>query len=95
MLGRTKEAEARRDEGPPFPEPLRYLWEWFHEAAFGRSGGGFGPAQLSWQDLRAWSEMTATDLRPWEAKTILRLDALLMEAWEKQQASQSKSQVRR
>ncbi|MGE0575384.1 MAG: hypothetical protein AB7F22_10635 [Reyranella sp.] len=34
---------------------------------------GYGPAQPTWADLRAWADLTGETLHPWEARLIVRL----------------------
>jgi hypothetical protein len=35
--------------------------------------GGFGPAPLSYSELRAWQDTMGIQLTPWEAQTLRRL----------------------
>lgn len=39
----------------------------------GLSSNGFGPALVTWEALRAWSEFMAVRLEPWEAKVLVTL----------------------
>lgn len=39
------------------------------------SGGGMGPAPLSWEALDAWQRMTRVALAPWEARLLRSLSA--------------------
>lgn len=34
-------------------------------------GTGFGFAPISWSEVRAWSELTATRLAPWQAEGLV------------------------
>ena len=42
----------------------------------GLPAGGFGPALLSWETLRAWAAFMRVELRPWEALALVRLGNL-------------------
>jgi hypothetical protein len=50
------------------------VWDWFCEILDG-CVAGFGPAQVSWQDLACWSALTGEAPEPWEARAIVRLGA--------------------
>ncbi|MCK1568992.1 hypothetical protein IVB08_34605 [Bradyrhizobium sp. 173] len=39
----------------------------------GLASNGFGPALVTWEALRAWSEFMAVSLEPWEAKVLVTL----------------------
>lgn len=39
----------------------------------GLSSNGFGPALVTWEALKAWSEFMALSLEPWEAKVLVTL----------------------
>jgi len=59
---------------PPFPEPLRYVWEWYQELARGRGSSGFGPNPISWLDVLAWSGLMDMRLERWELRALRLLD---------------------
>lgn len=61
--------------GPDFPVAGLYLWGWFQEIALGRTGTGFGPAPLSAQEIKAWSDLTQIRITPWEFGVIRTLDS--------------------
>ncbi len=58
----------------PLPSGLDWLWQAFCELSEGRGNTGFGPAALTWRDLRDWSALMHVALTPWEAGVIRRLD---------------------
>ena len=62
---------TERGDAPdlPDPGPAGYLAGWLFEAG-PVSAAGMGPAPLSWPDLQAWAQATATPLRPWEARLL-------------------------
>lgn len=63
--------------GPPFPDELDYLWEWFREISFGLNPNGLVPALVGWRDIRAWrAEMDIGPLEPWEARALVELGLL-------------------
>ena len=62
--------------GPPFPVELGYLWRHFIELSQGLSGGGFGPAVITWADLRDWQEQMGVALELWEKRALMRLGNL-------------------
>jgi hypothetical protein len=55
---------------------LHYLWGWFVEITHGLDTGGFGPASITWQGLKAWSDLMQQAIEPWEAMTLVRLGML-------------------
>lgn len=61
------------DDAPECPAALAYLWDHFREASMGLAANGFGPALVTWEALRAWSEFMAVSLEPWEAKVLVTL----------------------
>lgn len=75
------------------PEEGFYLWQWFLELHAGRGSGGFGPSAISYQDIKAWAELTGHAPTPWDIETIKQLDyAYLaqMATSAKQQAEKNK-----
>lgn len=62
-------------EGIPLdlPEnPAPYLVNWLMEVGPVGSGG-MGPVPIGWADIQTWQTLTAVDLDPWEARTLVRL----------------------
>lgn len=58
---------------PRLPEaPLPYLLEYLFEVGPAEAGG-FGPAPLTHQELRAWQENMRRYLAPWELAMLRRL----------------------
>ncbi|OFX06350.1 MAG: hypothetical protein A3E78_11675 [Alphaproteobacteria bacterium RIFCSPHIGHO2_12_FULL_63_12] len=62
-------------EAPPFPNLITYLWIWFWEIHNGCGSNGWGPAEITWRDLSAWSELTGNFLEPWECAALMQLSA--------------------
>lgn len=73
--GERRRALATELSGPPFPKPLRYLWQIFVEIADGLDSGGWGPPVVTWQSLAAWSQLTGVILQPREACILVQLGA--------------------
>lgn len=61
------------DDAAICPEALAYLWDHFSEVSMGLASNGFGPALVTWEALRAWSEFMSVRLEPWEAKVLVTL----------------------
>ncbi len=62
--------------GPSCPPELFYLWRYFIELSQGIGSGGFGPAVVTWADLRAWRFQMGIELAPWEARALVMLGSL-------------------
>jgi hypothetical protein len=71
MLGKKPKAPIVK-EGPPFPEPLAYLWAWFVQISQGLASG-FGFPTITWETLFAWTHLIQTQLEPWEVDALMRL----------------------
>lgn len=63
-------------EGPPFPEPLGYLWAWYSQHCIGLAAGGMSHPVITWEGLRAWCVQMRIDLEPWEADVMMTLSCL-------------------
>lgn len=74
-LGKKPKVALQPDNPPP-PDAIAYLWGWFVEVSYGMGSGGFGPAMLTWECLRAWCELTGRQIEPWEAQALMRLSVL-------------------
>lgn len=59
--------KPRKLETPPIPEELAYLWGYYCAIKRGQP--------LTWQEVKAWSDMTGIPLRGWEAETIMRIES--------------------
>ena len=72
------------------PEELKYshlpflatpVWNYYNSLSSRRAVTEFGPACITWQDLKAWQDMTGNKLQEWELKAILALDDAYISAW--------------
>jgi len=61
---------------PQFPDSARYVWSTFNEMSAGRTYGMNGPNPLSWEGIKAWSDLHGIPLSPWELETIKALDMM-------------------
>lgn len=69
--GRKSRAEL---DGPPCPEGLAYLWEWFLDLSRTRQIGDFGVQAITYTELAAWSGLRDYRLAPHEVDALLELD---------------------
>ncbi len=67
---------AKRLIGPPLPQSMEYLWQWFIELHRGRTLNGMGPTRASHQDVLAWQQMYGVHPRPWELRALMSLGTL-------------------
>lgn len=65
-------------EGPDIAEWALYLWEWFRELSAGRGSTGFGPAPLTYSEIKAWMDMKKITIEPWELTILKRLDSVYL-----------------
>lgn len=64
--------------GPELPEMTEYLWQWFMELHIDRGFTETGPQTVSYQDIKAWADITHRAPRPGEVEAIKRLDYLYL-----------------
>lgn len=77
LQGERKPKEPVISAGPPFPEELAYLWDWFSSLRLGLAANGFGPPVVTWEAIRAWQVLVGVDeVEPWEAETLVQLGLL-------------------
>lgn len=65
-------------EGPPFPEPLEYVWSAFLSLNNARGTGFSGPLPISYTEMHYWSEMTGTQIDGFLAYAVKELDKVYM-----------------
>lgn len=61
------------------PDCVDYLWEWFGELNMSRSSNGFGVNPISYLEIQSWNELNTNMIRPWEVKTLKKMDAIFLE----------------
>lgn len=77
LPGRKKPMPEIVPEGPPFPDELDYIWEWFSDLSRGLFQSGMGPPVVTWEALQAWQALMGIGpIEPWEAETLVRLGLL-------------------
>jgi len=61
-----------------YPFTLDYVYRWFHELTAKRHYSENGmPQQTSWQDIKAWCDLTETKPTPNDINIINTLDLLV------------------
>ena len=65
---------------PPtkFPNLLSHLWSAFLVLNRTRGAGFSGPNPISYEQIKAWKELTANDLEPWEVDVVMKLDGIYL-----------------
>lgn len=63
-------AKARLEEEPEIPHCLRHIWDWFWDLNASRHE----VSPLSYQEIKAWSELTYTCIRAEEVTILKYLD---------------------
>lgn len=51
---------------PDVPLKVRYLWRWFVDM--------WGGERMSWNDMKAWAELTGRKPNEWEISTIRAIE---------------------
>lgn len=64
---------------PALPAGCGMLWRDFMALHSGRMNTGFGPAAISYQDLRAFQQVEGVALEPWQIRAIRRADNAFLE----------------
>ncbi len=58
---------------PPFPEPLRYVWNWYQEIRAGVQGNGMIYPVVTWEALDCWARLMRQQVQPRDYRTIIAL----------------------
>lgn len=69
---------AQELQGPPCPEALEHVWEWFKALHAARGGSGFGLNPIGWGELDAFARMKGLRFTPFETEVLLALDRLAL-----------------
>lgn len=79
------------------PGPFRHVWNWFldlhRRRGFDGAAGVSHP--LSWSDIKAWSELTATPLATHEIRLLTKMDDILISEERKAAAARAKEKTSR
>jgi hypothetical protein len=65
---------------PPtdFPILLSHIWSAFTALSNSRTAGMSGPNPITYEQIKAWKELTETPLAAWEVEAIKRLDVVYL-----------------
>jgi hypothetical protein len=81
-LEQVERQTGRRLEAlePPteFPQLMSHVWSAFITLSNSRTQGFSGPNPITYEQIKAWKELTETPVSPWEIIAIKRLDAVYM-----------------
>jgi hypothetical protein len=61
-------------DGPEMPFQASHVWSYFREISEDRTSGGMRPSSLSWQDIKAWMDLTGITLEPLEIRLLRVID---------------------
>jgi len=53
---------------------LSHVWSAFISLSSSRGSGFSGPAPITYEQIKAWKEVTETCISPWEIEAIKKLD---------------------
>lgn len=65
-------------DGPEFPMLLSHIWSAFITLSNSRTAGLSGSNPITYEQIKAWKEVTDTPLKAWEVEAIKRLDVIYM-----------------
>jgi hypothetical protein len=81
-LEQVERQTGRRPEAlePPtdFPMLLGHVWSAFLTLSNRRTMGFSGPNPVTFEQIKAWKELTETPIDTWEIQAIIRLDQVYM-----------------
>lgn len=63
-------------EGPSFPVLLSHIWSAFITLNSARTAGFSGVNPITYEQIKAWKELTDTPLSSWEVEAIKRVDVV-------------------
>lgn len=61
-----------------FPSLVYHVWSAFVALSNSRSAGFSGPNPITYEQIKAWKEVTETPLKSWEVEAIKRLDVIYL-----------------
>ena len=81
-LEQVERQTKRRPEAlePPtsFPQLMSHVWSAFCVLSNSRTAGFSGPNPITYEEIKAWKELTETPIAPWEIEAIKSLDTVYM-----------------
>ena len=66
-------------DGPDFPSLMSYVWSAFLSLSSSRNPALSGVAPITYEQIKAWTQVTGNPLSPREVDAIKRLDYIFME----------------
>jgi len=57
---------------------MAHVWSAFITLSNTRSAGFSGPNPITYEQIKAWKELTETPISPWEIKAIKSVDTVYM-----------------
>lgn len=75
QIGRKLEALESPTE---FPYVISHVWSAFIALGHGRSQGFSGPNPITYEQIKAWKELTEDPIVAWEIAIIRKLDEVYM-----------------
>ena len=57
---------------------MAHVWSAFITLSNTRSAGFSGPNPITYEQIKAWKELTETPISPWEVIAIKRVDTVYM-----------------
>jgi len=75
QIGRRPEALEPPTE---FPQLMSHVWSAFCVLSNNRTAGFSGPNPITYEQIKAWKELTETPIAPWEVEATKEVDAVYM-----------------
>jgi len=75
QIGRRPEALEPPTE---FPQLMAHVWSAFITLSNSRTQGFSGPNPITYEQIKAWKELTETPVSAWEIVAIKRVDVVYM-----------------
>jgi hypothetical protein len=64
--------------GPEFPSLVSHIWSAFISLSQSRSAGFNGPNPITYEQIKAWKDLTETPLDAREVEAVKSLDSVYM-----------------
>jgi hypothetical protein len=65
-------------EGPKFPELVSHVWSAFISLSNSRTAGFSGPNPITYEQIKAWKELTNTVVSTRDVAAIMSIDRVYM-----------------
>lgn len=70
--------ELEELKGPEFPFSMTHIWSAFLQLNSARTAGFSGPNPITYEQIKAWKELTENPIRPREVEVLKRVDSVWM-----------------